>query len=137
MFFLICGILGIAFGALLTYTRIDRLKNAQPYIAKLVNIESKWVKTGAAVRKVYRAVVSYHGRIIDQRAHQHEYVYYNDHVGRFGLGEEFTVYIDPRVSDVFYFPSEMRGKVSFGALAAFLIGLFFVIVGIIFISRGM
>lgn len=137
MFFLVCGVISLLFGVFLIYAKSDRIKNAQPFIAKLVGIESKTVKTGGGIRKVYRAVVSYKNGSISRTAHQHNYVYYDDHRERFGLGSEFTVYIDARMGDVFYFPAEMRGRVDFGALAALLIGAFFVIAGIIFVSRGM
>lgn len=59
MFFLVCGVISLLFGVFLIYAKSDRIKNAQPFIAKLVGIESKTVKTGGGIRKVYRAVVSY------------------------------------------------------------------------------
>ena len=137
MFFVVVGVFCLLFGGLLLYSKLDRQKNAKPYMARLIGMESKWVKRGSVLRQVYRAEISYKTDTIDRRAHHHEFVYYNDHAERFGIKGEFVAFIDPRISDVFYFPQEMKGKVGFGALAAFMIGAFFIIVGIILASRGM
>lgn len=137
MLFIILGIIGVLGGCFAVYARNDRLKNAKPYVARMVSIESKLVMTGAVLRKVYRAVVSYKGDRMEERAHHHSFVYYDDYKERFDLSDEFIVYVDPRIRDVFYFPQEMKGVVSFGALALLLVGAFFIVAGIILASRGM
>ena len=137
MFFLIMGIISVLAGCFVVYARNDRIKNAKPREAKLIAMEEKTVLRSGIIRKMYRAEIIYKGDSFEQRAHHHEFVYYSDHIERFGLGEEFIVYVDPRISDIFYFPQEMKGKVSFGALAFLMIGAFFIFVGIIIASRGM
>ena len=137
MFFLVLGIIGVIAGCFAVYARADMLKNAKPYIAKMINIEQKVVLRGKIPNIVYRAVVSYKTDTIERTAYHYSYDSYNDYEERFSLGTEFIVYADSRMGEVFYFPQEMKGKVTFAALALLLIGAFFIVVGIIFASRGM
>ena len=48
-----------------------------------------------------------------------------------------TVFVDSRISNVFYLQQDLNGKVSLGAVLFFAVGVLFIISGSIFVSRGL
>lgn len=135
MGFIVVGIIALLAGVFILYIRRERIKGCQPYIAKVINIEEKVAVTGPTIKKMYRPVVSYNGVRGNERAHYHAYIdFYNMNIK---MGDEFTVYADPRMSDVFYFSADVKGLVSLGSVLAFAVGALFIAAGIIVLNGGL
>ena len=135
MGFIVIGVIALLAGAFILYMRSERIKGCQPYIAKVINIEEKVAVSGHIIKKMYRPVVSYNGRREGERAHYHTYVdFYNL---KLKIGDELTIYADPRMPGVFYFSTDVNGTVSLGAVLAFAVGALFIASGIIIMNGGL
>ena len=135
MGFIVIGIIAFLAGAFIIFIRKERVSGCVPYIAKVINVEEKMAVTGPTVKKMYRPVVSYKGSTSEQRARYHTYIsFYNFDLK---MGDELTAFIDPRMPDVFYFSSDVRGVISLGAVLGFAVGALFVAAGIIVLNGGL
>ena len=135
MFFLVLGIISELAGAFVIYMRSDRIKNCKPYLARVINIEERTVVRGHIIKKQFRPIVKYTGDAYEQRAHYHTFVdFYNL---KHKVDESLTVFVDSRISNVFYLQQDLNGKVSLGAVLFFAVGVLFIISGSIFAARGM
>lgn len=126
--FIIFGILALGLGAFLMYAHNSRRANMTEYQGTVIGIREKIQKRSHLLVKVYCPVVKYDNGKREVTADHHNY---DQFLGKFREGDLVTIFADPRMPKMFYFPEE-NGKACYEAIAAFVAGAALIIVGIMF-----
>lgn len=133
MAFMLFVLISVGIGLFLQKCHADRIQNAIPYTAVVINLQERIAIRRGMSYTQYRPLVKYSNGSKDILAEHHSGI--RAILCNCQPGDNITIFADPRMPKSFFFPEE-KHKLSYGALVAFIIAGLLLLCGIIMIPAG-
>lgn len=131
MAFFIFALIAVGIGLFFQKIHTDRIKDAVPYTAVVINLQEKITYRRGIAYTQYRPMVKYNNGSKDIIAEH--YIAMRTINFSCQPGDTVTVFADPRLPKSFFFPEENH-KLSYEALVAYIAAGLLMVCGIIMFS---